>query len=190
MHTVFFFSLLLISLEAASEPTVQLVRVPVLSHVTHMACLEILNNSNTRFQRQHALWSEELVRHSVGDILIHHVEPQTSLFHRISADMEQHIKTNERIVSILLYVWNSLSTISWHNDPTHDGAFVVFLNLEWQLNYGGFLMYYLQNDDIRAVPPTKNTGVVMRNHVMHHVSLVNPKAPPRLTVQAWLKSSF
>lgn len=91
------------------------------------------------------------------------------------------LKDPERL-SISAYIWTRGSYIPWHNDVMSKFAATVYLNPNWELNWGGLFLYQT-NDGIKATPPNFNTAVVNEGNVLHATSILANDSPPRVTLQ-------
>ena len=87
----------------------------------------------------------------------------------------------------MFYIWTKLSYIPWHNDHHVNGALTVYLNNYWDINWGGYFMYKNQNNEINAIKPETNLGVLQLEGVEHSVSTVNVNAENRITLQTFFK---
>jgi Rps23 Pro-64 3,4-dihydroxylase Tpa1-like proline 4-hydroxylase len=91
-------------------------------------------------------------------------------------------KTGEIASSILCYYGMPNSHISWHNDANYDSAISIYLNRDWNPNYGGLFLYKMEKK-IHAVVPYINTGVLLKNGIWHAVSSTTKTAPIRYSIQ-------
>jgi len=89
---------------------------------------------------------------------------------------------------VMNYVWTRLSYIPWHDDGQRPEAITLYLNDQWDLDWGGLILYRDRKQQIRAYPPTFNCGLKNSNSVIHSTTPVNLDAPePRFTVQLFSK---
>ncbi|GAA4051313.1 2OG-Fe(II) oxygenase [Parerythrobacter jejuensis] len=81
--------------------------------------------------------------------------------------------------------WTRLAYIPWHNDTKHAEAVTVYLNEEWDPDWGGlFLWRDGANGAIHAKEPLFNTALRNSGAVLHATTPVMLDAPePRFTVQ-------
>lgn len=80
------------------------------------------------------------------------------------------------------------SYISLHNDWPHLYAMTVYLNSDWNVNWGGLLIV---SDDrngssMQAIKPSFNDGVVIRPPVFHLTTPTTIDAPMRESIQIFV----
>ncbi len=93
-----------------------------------------------------------------------------------------------REYKVMNFAWTRLSFIPWHNDGHHSEAITVYLNEQWELDWGGLFMWEDEERQIRAVPPNFNTGIRNRANINHSTTMVALDAPePRFTLQLFAK---
>lgn len=89
-----------------------------------------------------------------------------------------------RNTTIMFYNWTAMSHIPWHNDGHAKAALTIYLNEEWDPNWGGAFLYKdSESDDIKAIYPQARRGVLQTGGVMHHVCPTSRSAPIRNTIQ-------
>lgn len=83
------------------------------------------------------------------------------------------------------YVWTRLSYIPWHNDGNHSEAVTVYLNEDWDSDWGGlFLWRESMKGPIQAREPRFNTALRNADKLWHATTPVMLDAPePRITLQ-------
>jgi Rps23 Pro-64 3,4-dihydroxylase Tpa1-like proline 4-hydroxylase len=88
------------------------------------------------------------------------------------------------------YMWHNLSFIPWHSDKENDDevryAATLYLNKEWNNNWGG-LFLYKKNDNIYAEAPRFNLLVFNDQNYEHATSMLTSNAPFRYTIQLFWK---
>ncbi len=124
-------------------------------------------------------WDPNLVNDS-NSIHIHSIPKEIDLYKMISNAVQD--KTGEIASSILCYYGMPNSHISWHNDANYDSAISIYLNRDWNPNYGGLFLYKMEKK-IHAVVPYINTGVLLKNGIWHAVSSTTKTAPIRYSIQ-------
>lgn len=83
------------------------------------------------------------------------------------------------------YIWKKHAGISGHTDENHRFGATIYLNFDWNIDYGGILIYR-EDEELRAFAPTFNTMVVNDSHQWHMVTPVSPLAAQnRVTIQIW-----
>jgi len=86
------------------------------------------------------------------------------------------------------YIWPSYSGLALHNDAMYVKAATIYLNENWNVDYGGIFMWKdVESDEFfRAVSPTKNMMLLNDSHQYHMVTSISPLSPDlRSTIQVW-----
>jgi len=162
--------------------------------------IETLNHGGNNFTTNRH-WQYEILKDS-APVMIHNMNHSSFLYLKMKKILES--KTNMTVTkgNIMIYYWNRYSYIPWHNDYTYDGAITVYLNRHWHPDFGGYFLYTerkvfidkddfeLENppEDIRAIIPQKNLGVLQKDGIHHCTTPVNFSGDIRLTVQAFLEN--
>lgn len=134
--------------------------------------------------RTNMCWNDGIVGHSAPVIIID-LPPDDELCNRIKQVIRG--KVNKEPSHIMFYIWTVLSYIPWHNDNHANGALTVYLNEYWDDNWGGYFMYKNNQDQITALKPETNLGVLQMGELKHCVSTININAEYRLTLQTFFK---
>ena len=100
---------------------------------------------------------------------------------RKEIESKTHFFVNTGVIHIL----PPLSYITWHSDPHCKAALTIYLNDKWNDDWGGYLMYN-EKDEIKAIKPERNLGVLQQTPVNHCVSTVNVGADNRVSLQFFL----
>ena len=131
--------------------------------------------------RTNLCWPDE-IRNQTTPVLIIDIDENSPLHNKLKAEIDA--KTGLNVKQLMLYIWTKLSYIPWHYDPHANSALTIYLNDYWSEDWGGYFMYKL-NNEIKAIKPDRNLGVIQTGHVPHSVSTVNLDADLRITVQAF-----
>lgn len=85
------------------------------------------------------------------------------------------------------YVWHKHSGISTHNDWTFKFGATIYLNLEWNRDFGGVFMWADRETKVlTALNPEYNMMVLNTEKEDHLVTTISPLAPSnRITLQIW-----
>lgn len=155
-------------------------------------CAFLLANARARlqegadFSRSNFHWSP-LIRKSSAVVLVRDYDDAIS--HLILGSLaKKGIVTNQKYY-VMNYAWTRLSYIPWHDDRTHTEAITIYLNQEWELDWGGLFLYKDEKDAIRGFSPKYNCGLKNLSKVMHSTTPVSLDAPePRFTIQIFPKT--
>jgi Rps23 Pro-64 3,4-dihydroxylase Tpa1-like proline 4-hydroxylase len=128
-------------------------------------------------------WDQNLVKTSSLIARYELLQDDIEIYTKIKKEIEKNI--SYYVSTCTIHVLPHSSYITWHNDSHHDAALTIYLNDNWNENWGGFLMY--EDDDIiKAIKPEKNLAVLQENHVNHCVTTVNIGANYRISLQLFL----
>lgn len=132
-------------------------------------------------------WDYGIIRDSFP-VIIHNIYSTSELYKKVKQTIEE--KTEKIIVddNIMIYYWTRFSYIPWHNDNrAYDGALTVYLNREWDPDFGGYFLYE-DGEEVKAILPKRNTAVMQYGSLMHCTTPVNFEGDLRITLQAFLKN--
>jgi hypothetical protein len=130
-------------------------------------------------------WDDDLISSSTPVLRYFISEKDENLMRKIKKEI--FTKTKYEVDQVLLHFWPKLSYINWHNDSMYKGALTIYLNKNWNPNWGGYLMYQDQDtSEIKGIIPKYNLGVLQENGVKHCVSTINMDADIRISMQAFL----
>ena len=150
-------------------------------------CLFLLNNARARlsdsdeFRRSNFHW-DEAIRRSSAVVLVRDYDEtlRTLILDRLC----ERKLIEHRNYSVMNYAWTRLSFIPWHSDANTKEGLTVYLNEEWELDWGGLFLYRNLENDIRAFAPKFNWGLKNDAWVPHSTTPVSLDAPePRFTLQ-------
>lgn len=80
------------------------------------------------------------------------------------------------------------SYISWHDDWPHLYAMTIYLNDNWNINWGGLLVCSedSEGNSMEAIKPKFNCGIVIRPPVFHLTTSTTIDAPMRESIQIFV----
>lgn len=90
------------------------------------------------------------------------------------------------------YVWQPYSGLSLHNDDGYKMASTIYLNQDWNVDYGGMFLWKESKEDeiFQAIPPIKGMMILNDQRQDHMVTPVSPLSPDlRVTIQTWFSNS-
>jgi hypothetical protein len=131
--------------------------------------------------RTNLCWQDEIVNQSTP-VIIRDILNDSPLYAKLKSEIEA--KTGLEVDRLMMYFWTKLSYIPWHNDSHVESALTIYLNDYWNENWGGYFMYNL-NNQIIAIKPERNLGVIQTGNVYHSVSTLNLDASLRITIQSF-----
>jgi hypothetical protein len=160
---------------------------------------KLLNSGQNQFTCNLKLWNENIVLDSFP-VLVHTIYDNTKLYGSLRDNILSVVNAQEKIKEkygelkinghIMLYYWTRFSYIPWHNDRTYDAALTIYLNDDWDRNYGGYFLYNDENEnEIKAICPNRNLGVIQYNQVHHCTTPVNFNGGIRYTLQVFFEKT-
>lgn len=129
-------------------------------------------------------WGEEIKVGVTGVCTSTFVSPE--VLESLSNDLASFLPPSQTL-SAQHYIWHKHSGISIHNDWAYNFAATIYLNPEWNLDWGGLFMWRdPQTLEIHGHVPEYNTMVLNTQKTEHFVTLMSPMAPVnRFTLQIW-----
>jgi Rps23 Pro-64 3,4-dihydroxylase Tpa1-like proline 4-hydroxylase len=132
------------------------------------------------WQSSRHIWGEKILQGVSGSCLITATSNDVNMLLR-SCLKDKVPKYRE--LSTKFYVWEKSSGIATHRDGVYEFGATIYLNRDWDMNFGGILLYE-ESDGWRAHNPAYNSMVVNDSKQNHMVTQVSPLAPQdRYTLQ-------
>jgi hypothetical protein len=75
--------------------------------------------------------------------------------------------------------------IPWHDDANHKASCTIYLNSQWDHNWGGYFLYE-ERGVTKALTPTYNMGVSFVAPLLHTCTLTAINAPLRESLQIFV----
>ena len=142
-------------------------------------------------------WNKSVKKDSYP-VLCHNLDKHTFMYEDIKWLIESKTGYTPQKGHILLYYWTRHSYIPWHRDSykvieneqekyiPYDAALTVYLNREWDKDSGGYFLYE-DNDEIKAILPKRNLGILQYDSLYHSTTPVNYDGDVKITLQVFLK---
>ena len=141
------------------------------------------NRKNCCWNSNYFTYDNHLRIGSMGDVLCKSLS--NKLGNLVIEEIESYIPSYKNI-EINCNLWLPNSAISTHNDSHVEWAATIYLNEEWNPNFGGWFNWLEDNDIWKTILPKRNLMVINDTHQMHCVTPVSYDAPhPRRTLQIW-----
>jgi hypothetical protein len=162
----------------------------ILSNELYAEVVEYVNNlikdKPMKFTMSNLLWDDRLKGNSVPISRYDFNTGDSEIAKKLKKEIEDKIPYF--VENFCLHLWPNLSYITWHNDKHVKAALSLYLNENWDDNWGGFLMYEDSTEnEIKAIKPTKNMGVLQEGGVNHSVTTINIGADMRISLQFFLR---
>lgn len=156
----------------------------VLDQQTLTRCVNEMNElTNSKWYCSAMVWPDLLRRGQTG--LITHTPVSRELAAAIKKQVAPYMPEHKDL-DMHHYLWHKYSGISMHDDPGHLFGATLYLNKNWDINYGGIFIWRDVDGSLHAVSPEYNTMVVNSKKRYHMVSMVSPLANEyRQTIQIW-----
>lgn len=137
-------------------------------------------------------WVESL-KYATGGVILSRVMPE-HLSNRIYDDLYNRGKIDYVPWSraTLFYMGLPNSCVNWHADYADYNAFSIYLNKEWDSNWGGWFAYtedynWIENNvkppKGEFIVPRYNMSIMSTEMEWHCTTPIGPYAPPRLSIQ-------
>ena len=150
---------------------------------------KLIKDKPNNFTTSNLIWEENLRGNSTPISRYVFDKRDDDIAVKIKKEIED--KTEYFVENFCLHLWPNLSYITWHNDNHVKAALTLYLNENWNDNWGGFLMYLDTTDTtIKAIKPEKNMGLLQENSVSHSVTTINIGADMRISLQFFLKEKL
>ena len=133
-------------------------------------------------------WDQKIVKDSFP-VLIHGIYKDSELFAKTRKQIQEKTKLAVNDNDIMVYYWTRFSYIPWHKDHTYDGALTVYLNEEWHEDWGGYFLYEEDENDLRAILPRKNLGLLQQGGIKHSTTPVHYDGGIRISIQVFLNKA-
>ena len=131
-------------------------------------------------------WHDNVKKGTYGLITIADMSYNLSLL--VMKEVEHLLPKESKGVKFTFQVWDRLSGLGWHNDNVPPFAATLYLNDNWDINFGGVFLWKKDKSDreFNAIQPTENMLVLNDSKQDHMVTPISPLAPEdRITIQLW-----
>ena len=135
--------------------------------------------SSTTFRTNYTVWSDNIINQSSA-VLVYDVKEENVIKILDDECMKRFDKTP---FNYMFYYWTNNSFIPWHEDGHVSNAGTLYLNDEWNKDFGGLYLYETVENEIKALVPTRNTYIFQYNHTKHATTPTYPGTPFRVSVQ-------
>jgi hypothetical protein len=164
--------------EFLSENTLKLLDEKIDSIFNHKSQTPIFTSNVTN-------WGSGLIQNSTPILRYIITNEDLELLGLLKKEIESKIPYY--VNGVIIHICPKFSYIPWHNDGNHLAALSIYLNKNWNSNWGGFFMYE-DGDKIYAIKPDRNLAVFQKGGTKHSVSMINSDADYRISIQCFLNS--
>lgn len=143
---------------------------------------ELTQKINTNcWSVSHIVWEDYLVAGITGSVLISPVEENKELLQKEL----QSVLPETKLFTPNFHVWMRGSGINTHADTNHEYGATLYLNPEWEFDWGG-LFCWQNGDKVDVILPKQNMLVLNDKHEKHYVTpIANTCDHMRITIQIW-----
>jgi len=138
----------------------------------------IENQKKDVFRTNYFSWNKNIVRDSnlvlISDLC------NEQLHNKINDVIKTKIGVDTKC--IMFYYWMPGSFIPFHNDAHHNGSITIYLNTNWNKNWGGLFLFE-EDSIIKAIEPIGNRIIKQSNGLVHSVSCTTKLSDIRRTIQ-------
>lgn len=127
-------------------------------------------------------WNPDLIGTS-GAILLYDLKDE--LLDEVKTEVKKHIPNIDDYgdLTAMYVLGGRFSFIQWHNDMPHSFAMTVYLNRQWDKNWGGAFVYENSNKEFITIYPEYNKSIYFIPPVWHTTNMSNLQAPLRESLQ-------
>lgn len=140
-----------------------------------------------QWQSSALTWDRPLTHYIPGHCLSSRVS--NTFFQELERELSPLLPLFSKL-HIQHYLWTPLSAINWHYDDKFSFGATLYLNDQWDKNWGGLFLW--QDDDYdttqvyKAIVPSHNTLILNDENQFHAVTALSATAPAyRCTLQIW-----
>lgn len=152
----------------------------------HKHIQEIIKGDSS-FKISNFVWKNYIVLESAPVLLYTLDSENTPFFDELVNEIETKTQYTLTVPIVNFYIWTNSSYIPWHDDGLYSAGLTIYLNTEWDLNWGGLFLYKEENNEIKSVAPQKNRAVLQEGGVPHSVTMTTSSASYRYTLQLFFK---
>jgi hypothetical protein len=147
---------------------------------------DIFNSKSERaiFSSSISHWSEYLKSSSTPILRYVMNDSDLELLNFLKKEIEKKIPYY--VDDVIIHIFPKLSYIPWHDDGSHSAALTIYINEKWEVNWGGYFMYKI-NDELLAIKPKRNLAVLQNGGLPHCVTTTNIDSDFRISIQCFLK---
>ena len=157
----------------------------------HNEISSMLQDKQTEYRVNLISWNENLVV-SNSPVLMKALDNDNKIAQMVISKIKNifDVQKEDDKFSVNIFYWTPGSGINWHDDISSDGnqrtAVTIYMNEEWDTDYGGFMVYEDETGFVHAVPPSPNSAVYVENNPRHSVSKTTEDAPVRMSIQVFI----
>jgi Rps23 Pro-64 3,4-dihydroxylase Tpa1-like proline 4-hydroxylase len=138
-------------------------------------------NSGDCCLRTNFPWQQVIVKDSYP--ILYTIDTEGQIFEK----MKQHMVSNHGLIltKIMFYYFTQGAHIPWHDDGHTSASCTVYLNENWDIHHGGAFLYE-EGDEIKAIYPKRNRGVIQQGNARHTVVPTTRSSDIRASIQMFI----
>lgn len=130
-------------------------------------------------------WNSDIIRDSAM-VIIHDFKKGSKVHDLINKACNEQLNMPAP-EQIQMHNFPPFSYIPWHTDRHVDNAATLYLNEEWNKNWGGAYLYKDNTGGVGALYPTSNRLLLQYNGIEHSTTMTTSSAPLRTTIQMFFR---
>lgn len=134
------------------------------------------------------VWSSALRENTQGIVEITPI-PDTYLRDMIYNRMVERFNSDKDVnkYKVTYYKSQGCHNINWHDDFKYQAGATIYLNTEWNRNFGGYFIYQMKDQDtMTALQPKQGVAVYQKGGVLHATTPMSLSAPSRKSLQVFI----
>jgi Rps23 Pro-64 3,4-dihydroxylase Tpa1-like proline 4-hydroxylase len=133
------------------------------------------------WETNYSFWDPRLVNSSAPILVFDLTKTlESTIIEQVKAQCKEIRQYQE--IKLRYYKMMPGAYIPWHNDGGWSFAMTIYLNKNWDKDFGGYFAFAHDNQ-IKCLPPAYNSSVFISAPLEHCVFQTVQNAPPRTTVQ-------
>jgi hypothetical protein len=163
-----------------------------LPHELYIECynyaMSKYNSHDMVFKTNH-VW-DDCILHDSNPILIHTLPDTDDLSIRLKSHILDNVEltfNNVSTTKLSFYFYTSGAHIPWHNDNNHSGGITIYLNQEWNNDWGGAFLYSTNPSKMidGGFYPKQNQAIIITDNLPHTVVPTTKYSDIRISIQCF-----
>lgn len=126
-----------------------------------------------------------------GVVLMHSIDKKSDLFLKL----QSNVSSKSDIIPTKMGISYMLagSSLKWHRDiPPITASVTIYLNDEWNKNWGGLFLYTEEDEitnNVQAIFPKDNLAILQDSNIWHSVAPTSKNSLVRISLQMFQEIS-
>jgi hypothetical protein len=142
----------------------------------------LFKDPETKYQTNLTRWDKNIILDS-NIVLINNITNNLKL--KTVDILNRNLKklNKNKPDGISFFYWTKGSYIPWHSDEGYEMACTLYLNQNWDPNWGGFINIKTDEYNVSSIKPEYNNLVELQKNVFHSTTPTSLLADIRVTIQ-------